>query len=512
MRPLLYLLSMVGTLFAAGSHAATITVQTLDETNATLCTLPDAARSVNTGTAQGACPAADAGAANTVVFDPALFATSGTHDLTLSASMFGSYLSGLHFAPRNALTLQGPGVDKLRLLCMGNLSALSVVPATGTPSVTLSGFSIENCSFGGMHVQGVDEMQLSDVAVRGTSGVYAGVYLSARSLDARQLQLTGNTVGNAHQAPLHILANQTVTLDQILIQTNTAPVAGALIEPLAGTRPSAEITRLQVMGNTGNHAVTGGALRAQVTSLALSASVVANNRVSGAAYPTAAVHVAPTSGVKLQNLTVSGNEGPMGAAVTLEGLSPTAIVDVDHVTVVHNVSTAAAGSFGPISAPVGLWLNAAASNSRVRNSIVCGNGSSDLATPSDTVLAYSLTGPWVGAAGVTAPGTYANNCAAADLSSWLGPLGDHGGNTRVHPLLDVPTSPAIDLGEPAYVGAPTDQRGVGFARVADGRTDIGAQEFVRTAIVSVPVNNLWALGLLSALIGGLARRRRFRTA
>jgi hypothetical protein len=67
----------------------------------------------------------------------------------------------------------------------------------------------------------------------------------------------------------------------------------------------------------------------------------------------------------------------------------------------------------------------------------------------------------------------------------LGPLGDNGGPTSTHALL--PTSPAIDWGDPSAVpGAGNvplfDQRGPGFARVADGdnlggaRIDIGAFE------------------------------------
>jgi hypothetical protein len=56
----------------------------------------------------------------------------------------------------------------------------------------------------------------------------------------------------------------------------------------------------------------------------------------------------------------------------------------------------------------------------------------------------------------------------------LGPLQDNGGPTLTHALLA--GSPAIDAGDPNYTGPPfTDQRG--FARVYNGRIDIGAFEF-----------------------------------
>jgi parallel beta-helix repeat protein/predicted outer membrane repeat protein len=62
----------------------------------------------------------------------------------------------------------------------------------------------------------------------------------------------------------------------------------------------------------------------------------------------------------------------------------------------------------------------------------------------------------------------------------LGPLKDNGGLTQTHALL--PGSPAIDAGDPGAVagenGVPLfDQRGAPFARVVNGRIDIGAFEF-----------------------------------
>src|SRR5262249_48293133 len=57
----------------------------------------------------------------------------------------------------------------------------------------------------------------------------------------------------------------------------------------------------------------------------------------------------------------------------------------------------------------------------------------------------------------------------------LGPLAYYGGPTPTH-ILKV-GSPAIDAGDPNFVSPPsTDQRGVGFARLVNGRIDIGAFE------------------------------------
>ena len=57
----------------------------------------------------------------------------------------------------------------------------------------------------------------------------------------------------------------------------------------------------------------------------------------------------------------------------------------------------------------------------------------------------------------------------------LGPLQDNGGSTLTHALL--PASPAIDTGDPTFTPPPFfDQRGPGFARVVNGRIDIGSVE------------------------------------
>ncbi len=63
----------------------------------------------------------------------------------------------------------------------------------------------------------------------------------------------------------------------------------------------------------------------------------------------------------------------------------------------------------------------------------------------------------------------------------LGPLQDNGGPTFTHALL--PGSPAIDAGDPNFVGPPDyDQRGPGYDRVRNGRIDIGSFEVQATPI------------------------------
>jgi hypothetical protein len=62
-----------------------------------------------------------------------------------------------------------------------------------------------------------------------------------------------------------------------------------------------------------------------------------------------------------------------------------------------------------------------------------------------------------------------------NMNPLLGPLQNNGGPTFTHALL--PASPAINAGDPDFVGPPDyDQRGPGFDRVRGGRIDVGSFE------------------------------------
>jgi len=98
----------------------------------------------------------------------------------------------------------------------------------------------------------------------------------------------------------------------------------------------------------------------------------------------------------------------------------------------------------------------------------------------------------------------------------LGPLTNNGGPTQTR--LPVAGSPAIDLGDPGFTVPATDQRGTGFARVVNGRVDIGAVEvqtspaLAATGVDSAPTawmaSTSLATGLL--LLGALLLTRRAR--
>jgi len=98
-----------------------------------------------------------------------------------------------------------------------------------------------------------------------------------------------------------------------------------------------------------------------------------------------------------------------------------------------------------------------------------------LPDPDSTLtINYSLIGV---ADGLTITGNVGNltGTTASPLDPLLGPLQNNGGPTETHALL--PTSPAIDVGDPSFVSLPNyDQRGFAFERIVGGRIDIGAFE------------------------------------
>ncbi len=146
----------------------------------------------------------------------------------------------------------------------------------------------------------------------------------------------------------------------------------------------------------------------------------------------------------------------------------------------------------------------------VRNSIlvsgaVAGGGTLAGTTGEPVTLAWTLT------SGSILPGAIVdagNNTFSLDPQ--LGPLADNGGPTRTH--LPAPSSPALNAGDPAIVGAPAfDQRGTGFPRILQGGIDLGAVETTAELAATGPATVPWLLtGALALLLlgAGLSASRR----
>jgi hypothetical protein len=172
----------------------------------------------------------------------------------------------------------------------------------------------------------------------------------------------------------------------------------------------------------------------------------------------------------LINNTISGNSAAVGGGIYNNGITGSAPLSLTNVTLsassgggIYNDGTSSG------SAPLSLYntiLNAGPSGANITN-----------ASGAVTSLGYNLSSDNGGGL-LTATGDQINT------DPQLGPLQNNGGPTLTHAFLV--TSPAFNAGDPSFnpnaFNPPlvNDQRGPGFARVANGRIDIGAFEYPLT--------------------------------
>ncbi len=173
--------------------------------------------------------------------------------------------------------------------------------------------------------------------------------------------------------------------------------------------------------------------------------------------------------------TLSGNSASGTSA--LDGGGGIYSDDTGPVTVTDSTlsSNSAAGSGG------GIFNGGFSGALALHNTIAAGNHAGDGPDLSGSVtsLGHNLVGDSHGASGFA-------DTDLLDADPRLGPLQDNGGRTPTMALL--PGSPAIAAGDPAGA-ADTDQRGPGFARVVQGRLDIGAFEVQSAATVTTTADS-----------------------
>jgi hypothetical protein len=147
------------------------------------------------------------------------------------------------------------------------------------------------------------------------------------------------------------------------------------------------------------------------------------------------------------------------------------IATIRHSTITANTAPSGSGS-GVAS------YGSSGARTDVDSTIIAGNHGTDVdllggTTNTFNSLGYNLIGTG------SAVAAFSNNDQTGATVPGLQPLANNGGPTRTHAF--AAGSPAVDAGDPAAVagmdGVPeSDQRGIGFTRVAGGRIDIGAFE------------------------------------
>jgi hypothetical protein len=229
-------------------------------------------------------------------------------------------------------------------------------------------------------------------------------------------------------------------------------------------RPALTITDSTVSGNSG-----GGISNANAD-LTVSNSTISGNSTTGNGGGISSGAGGTNfheSTVTISNSTISGNSaaGDGGAIDNGGGFHGLASLLVSNSTLSGNSATGNGGGIynnsqqggGATLELGGTILNAGSSGENIFN-----NGGMV------TSLGYNVSSD-NGGGFLIGPGDQINT------DPMLGPLQDNGGPTFTHALL--PGSPAIDAGNPSFTPPPPyDQRGPGFARVVNGRIDIGSFE------------------------------------
>ena len=356
-----------------------------------------------------------------------------------------------------SITISGPGAENLAVNGSGQSTVFHIVPGE---TVTISGLTITNGhasdSGGGIY---------NDHAV-----------LILNNCTISDNSATGNLGGGIHNDGKNI-GHATLQINNSLITNNTGGIYNDALQ--AGTA-TLVINYSTLSNNKNGEAINNDGWSCTFCGNGTTSVQVINSSITG--NPGGAIYsdtgrencgVSCPVTVSITNSTISGNGG---------GVHNSTLSD----TVVSNSTISDNGS--------GIYNDNGALQASVYNTTMSNNGveiqnfnAPVVVAMSDTIFNVSPGGHSV----LNDFGTvtsYGYNVSSDDGGGYLngtgdqvntepmlGPLQDNGGPTFTHALL--PGSPAINAGDPNFVGPPDyDQRGPGYERVRGGRIDVGSFE------------------------------------
>lgn len=331
------------------------------------------------------------------------------------------------------IIISGPGSENLAL--NGNANSRVFHIGSGH-TVTISGLTITNGNAldGGGIFNDHARLTLINCAIDGNNGGIrgSGIYndgdggggFASLEIDNSSVRGNSGTVAIYNDANFGGHATLVITNSTLSDNVGDAIRSNACGSPHGGS-PQVQITSSTISGNS------GGALFNDC----LSNAGISNSTISGNA---AGVHNIWNMGIG--NSTFSNNSG----------------INIYNEMVLGQPPSVAIGN---------TVLNAGPSQPNIfNNGMISSNG-------------YNILND-DGGGYFNGPGDQINT------DPMLGPLQDNGGPTFTHALL--PGSPAINMGNPNFTPPPLyDQRGQGYARVVNGRIDIGSFE-VQAGSTSTP--------------------------
>jgi CSLREA domain-containing protein len=412
--------------------------------------------------------------ADTIDFAPALTASG-------PATLF---LMHDELAISSSLTINGPGAELLTINAVG-LSRIFNID-DGSPTLL-------DVEIGGLTL------------TRGTTDGPGGTIFSLETLTLVQSIITNSSASGSGGA---IYTNSDLAVVQSIITNSSASGSGGAIFTIAdlavvqsnitGNHTATNIptaggggiyssgNTLTVLdsvisNNTGSNSLQaeGGGIRKRHGSLIVERSTISGNSVRA---PGGGISAADSDiDIQIRDSTISGNTASQGGGVFAFDGSLT----ITGSTISDNETTRYGG---------GIRHNGVAI---LDHAIVAGNRSEfgygdDVSQDSfnsdgDFTARYTLIGNVTGATIIDNGGNLIGT-SISPIDPLLGPLADNGGPTQTHALL--PGSPAINRGDTAAVagvgGVPLfDQRGDPFARIEEGRIDMGAIELIVPAMLVV---------------------------
>jgi hypothetical protein len=354
------------------------------------------------------------------------------------------------------VTINGPGREKLSV---ENTRSSRVFEIAAGEVVKISGLAIESGHAvvgGGIYNAGM--LEVADCSINGNeagglreNGFGGGIYNeNDATLTVIDCAITGNAAdqgGGLYNTGSMQIASTTVSHNFVGRGfSQQTSLGGAICN--GGTL---DITNSTITGNTASGSLQSGGIGGSIFNagmLVIANTTISSNLAHGSsAFPGVGGGIANGSGkVVIQNSTINGNlaDGPSGSGFGGNLFIGEGILEIGN-TILNTGSGANIVNFGNQGAIISDGYNLSSDN---------------------------------GAGYLTGAGDQINT------DPRLGPLQDNGGPTFTHALLT--DSPAVNAGNPNFnlntfqATLISDQRGPGFDRVKNGRTDVGAFE-VQTA-------------------------------
>jgi hypothetical protein len=367
---------------------------------------------------------------------------NGTRVFYVTSAVTGTVaLSGVTVTHGNAGNAQGGGLATAFSQQLSLALDLTISDAAFLDSTAVNG--------GGLSIV-ADSVHLSDVIVSGNTADYSGgLAVDANDFDGSRLDVTGNTA-TRYNAGAYIsspLYGQQLTISDSTFSNNTE-----------GLDISTGAAGLSIRWDGGTATITGSTFADNVGRGAKLRGYLAN--------------------ITMANCTVSGNSNSnSGAGVFL--YNPGGTATIAQTTITTNVS-AATNPASYEGSGLGFYSFTNGGSVTITGSIIAGNIGADvhdIGSIIATTLPFSIDHSLIGTVSSNIAYTNAGGVTANVTDPGLNALANNGGPTKTMSLKA--TSPAIDAGPNSvatFPGNQFDQRGPGFARIAFGRSDIGAFE------------------------------------